>query len=175
MTQFEQCVKALDDDHMEVDIHSSKEGEASLNYRSKPSYTSISLILMIIIIIIIIIIITIIMLGSARILRKVLSLSTEWLTWVTDVLGAWFAPGWCTKRTPAKTVIKEIIIIIIYCFYRAHPKKWSCAHYIIDMNKIDIIQLNILQLIKVSLHNIDMTPLFTIKWKLGCRSHKQKN
>ena len=77
MTQFEQCVKALDDDHMEVDIHSSKEGEASLNYRSKPSYTSISLILMIIIIIIIIIIITIIMLGSARILRKVLSLSTE--------------------------------------------------------------------------------------------------
>ena len=182
MTQFEQCVKALDDDHMEVDIHSSKEGEASLNYRSKPSYTSISLILMIIIIIITIIIIIIIititiiiMLGSARILRKVLGVWTEWLTWVTDALGAWFAPGWCTKRTPAKTVIKEIIIIIIYYFYCAHPKKWSCAHYIIDMNKIDIIQLNILQLIKISLYNIDMTPLFTIKWKLGCRSHKQKN
>ena len=170
MTQFEQCVKALDDDHMEVDIHSSKEGEASLNYRSKPSYTSISLIL-----IIIIITITIIMLGSARILRKVLSVWTEWLTWVTDALGAWFAPGWCTKRTSAKTVVKEIIIIIIYCFYCAHPKKWSCAHYIIDMNKIDMIQLNILQLIKISLHNIDMTPSFTIKWKLGCRSHKQKN
>ena len=66
MTQFEQCVKALDDDHMEVDIHSSKEGDASLNYRSKPSYTSISLVL-------IIIIIAIIMLGTARILRKVLS------------------------------------------------------------------------------------------------------
>ena len=174
MTQFEQCVKALDDDHMEVDIHSSKEGEASLNYRSKPSYTSISLIL-IIIIIIITITITIIMLGSARILRKVLSVWTEWLTWVTDALGAWFAPGWCTKRTSAKTVVKEIIIIIIYCFYCAHPKKWSCAHYIIDMNKIDIIQLNILQLIKISLHNIDMTPSFTIEWKLGCRSHKQKN
>ena len=33
------------------------------------------------------------MLGSARILRKVLSISTERLTWVTDALGAWFAPG----------------------------------------------------------------------------------
>ena len=69
-----------------------------------------------IIIIIIIIIITeiqkICMLGSARILRKVLSVWTEWLTWVTDALGAWFAPGWCTKRTPAKTVIIETIIII---------------------------------------------------------------
>ena len=53
------------------------------------------------------------MLGSARILRKVLSVWTEWLTWVTDALGAWFVPGWCTKRTPAKTVLKEIIIIII--------------------------------------------------------------
>ena len=52
------------------------------------------------------------MLGSARILWKVLSVWTEWLTWVTDALGAWFAPGWCTKRTPAKTVIKEIIIIL---------------------------------------------------------------
>ena len=38
----------------------------------------------------------------------------EWLTWVTD---AWFAPGWCTKRTPAKTVIKEIIIIIQPIFW----------------------------------------------------------
>ena len=53
------------------------------------------------------------MLGSAGILRKACSVWTEWLTWVTDALGAWFAPGWCTKRTPAKTVIKEIIIIII--------------------------------------------------------------
>ena len=53
------------------------------------------------------------MLGSARILRKVLSVWTECLTSVTDALGAWFAPGWCTKRTPAKTVIKEIIITII--------------------------------------------------------------
>ena len=53
------------------------------------------------------------MLGSARILRKVLSVWTEWLTWVTDALGAWFAPGWCTKRTPAKTVIIETIIILI--------------------------------------------------------------
>ena len=33
------------------------------------------------------------MLGSARILRTVLSISTERLTWVTDALGAWFAPG----------------------------------------------------------------------------------
>ena len=48
-----------------------------------------------------------------RILRKVLSVWTEWLTWVTDALDAWFAPGWCTKRTHAKTAIKEIIIIII--------------------------------------------------------------
>ena len=31
---------------------------------------------------------------------------------MTDALGTWFAPGWCTKRTPAKTVILEIIIII---------------------------------------------------------------
>ena len=172
MTQFEQCVKALDDDHMEVDIHSSKEGDASLNYRSKPSYTSISLIL------IIIIIIAIILLGSARILRKVLSVWTEWLTWVTDALGAWFAPGWCTKRTPAKTVTKEIIIIIIYCFYCAHPKKWSCAHYIIDMNKIDIIQLNILKLIKkkrsdsfdsesVALMTLLTTPIFDFQWVIS--------
>ena len=42
-----------------------------------------------------------------------ISVWTEWLTWVTDALGAWFAPGWCTKRTLAKTVIKERIIIII--------------------------------------------------------------
>ena len=33
------------------------------------------------------------MLASARILRKVLSISTERLSWVTDALGAWFAPG----------------------------------------------------------------------------------
>ena len=46
------------------------------------------------------------MLGSARILRKVLSVWTEWLTWVTDAPGARFAPGWCTKRTSAKTVIE---------------------------------------------------------------------
>ena len=60
------------------------------------------------------------MLGSARILRKVLSVWTEWLTWVTDALGAWFAPGWCTKRTPAKTVIKEIIIVVVVIdFYGA--------------------------------------------------------
>ena len=47
------------------------------------------------------------MLGSARILRKVLSVWTEWLTWVTDALGAWFVPSWCTNRTPAKTVISN--------------------------------------------------------------------
>ena len=52
-------------------------------------------------------------LGSSRILRKVLRVWTEWLTWVNDTIGAWFVPGWCTKRTPAKTVIKEIIIMII--------------------------------------------------------------
>ena len=56
-------------------------------------------------------------LGSARILRKVLSVWTEWLTWVTDAPGALFAPGWCTKRTPAKTIIEETIIyLIIYLF-----------------------------------------------------------
>ena len=38
------------------------------------------------------------MLGSARILRKVLSVWTEWLTWVTDALGAWFAPGWSMHK-----------------------------------------------------------------------------
>ena len=54
------------------------------------------------------------MLGSTRMLRKVLSVWTEWLTWVTDALGVWFVPGWCTKRTPAKTVIIETIIIIIF-------------------------------------------------------------
>ena len=47
------------------------------------------------------------------IIKIILSVWKEWLTGVTDALGAWFAPGWCTKRTPAKTVIKEIIIIII--------------------------------------------------------------
>ena len=30
------------------------------------------------------------LLGSARILRKVLTAWTEWLTWVTDAPGAWF-------------------------------------------------------------------------------------
>ena len=29
-----------------------------------------------------------------------------------NVPGAWFACDWCTKRTPAKTMIEEIIIII---------------------------------------------------------------
>ena len=53
------------------------------------------------------------MLGSARILRKVLSVWTEWLTWVTDAPGAWFSPVWCTKRTPAKAVIEETIIMIL--------------------------------------------------------------
>ena len=48
-------------------------------------------------------------LGSTRILRKVLRVWTEWLTWVT---GAWFAPGWSTKRAPTKTVTEETIIII---------------------------------------------------------------
>ena len=51
--------------------------------------------------------------GIVQILRKVLNVWTEWLTWVTDTLGAWFAPSWCTKRKPAKTVLEEIIIIII--------------------------------------------------------------
>ena len=37
---------------------------------------------------------------------------TEWLTWVTDALGVWFAPSWCTKRTSVKTVIEETLIII---------------------------------------------------------------
>ena len=53
------------------------------------------------------------MLGSARILRKVLSVWTEWLTWVTYAPGAWFAPVWCTKRTPAKAVIEGTITIIL--------------------------------------------------------------
>ena len=51
------------------------------------------------------------MLESAPFLREVLSVWTECLTWVTDALGAWFAHGWCIKRTPAMTVIEEIIII----------------------------------------------------------------
>ena len=50
--------------------------------------------------------------GICTNLRKVLSVRTEWLTWVTDALGAWFARGWCRKRKPAKTVIKEMIIIM---------------------------------------------------------------
>ena len=33
--------------------------------------------------------------------QKIYMLDQEWLTWVTDAPGAWFAPG--TKRTPAKT------------------------------------------------------------------------
>ena len=53
------------------------------------------------------------MLGSTRILRKVLSVWTEWLTWVTGAPGAWFAPGWCTKRTPAKAVIEGTITVMI--------------------------------------------------------------
>ena len=32
---------------------------------------------------------------------------------MTDALGAWFAPSGCTKRTPAKTVMEEIIIPMI--------------------------------------------------------------
>ena len=32
---------------------------------------------------------------------------------MTDALGAWFAPSGCTKRTPAKTVMEEIIITMI--------------------------------------------------------------
>ena len=53
------------------------------------------------------------LLGSSWILRKVLSIWTERLTWVPDTPGAWFASGWCTKRTTAKTVMVGIIIIII--------------------------------------------------------------
>ena len=51
-------------------------------------------------------------LGSAWILRRMLSVWTEWLTWVADAPGAWFVHGWCTKRKPAKTVTEEVIIII---------------------------------------------------------------
>ena len=51
--------------------------------------------------------------GSAWILKKVLSAWREWLICVTDALGAWFAPGWCSKKTPVKTVMEEIITIII--------------------------------------------------------------
>ena len=74
------------------------------------------------------------MLRSARILRKVLSIWTEWLTWVTNAPGAWFAPGWCTKRTPAKTVIVETIIIIIItqtqtCSTTSLRLKASGEHY----------------------------------------------
>ena len=38
------------------------------------------------------------MLGSARILRKVLNVWSEWMTYVSDALGTWYAPGWWTKR-----------------------------------------------------------------------------
>ena len=51
------------------------------------------------------------MLRSARILRKVLSVWTEWLPWVTDALGAWFAPGLMHKKNTSKDLIIETIII----------------------------------------------------------------
>ena len=35
------------------------------------------------------------------------------VTWVIDAPGAWFAPGWCTTRASAKTVIEETIIITL--------------------------------------------------------------
>ena len=44
---------------------------------------------------------------------KVLIVWTECLVWVTDALSAWFALGRCTRKTPEKTVIEEIIIIKI--------------------------------------------------------------
>ena len=69
------------------------------------------------------------MLGSARILRKVVSVWTEWLTWVTGALGAWFAPGWCTKRTPAKTVIIETIIIIDVGLSHAYQQQGPDLHH----------------------------------------------
>ena len=80
------------------------------------------------------------MLGSVRILRKVFSVWTEWLTWVTDALGAWFAPGWCTKRTPAKTVIKEIIIIIIIIISNGNRTEWNPIRSVIMwvINKIGL-------------------------------------
>ena len=54
-------------------------------------------------------------LGSAQILRKVLSVWAEWLIWVTDALGAWFALSWCTKRTPIIIIIIIIIIMWTHC------------------------------------------------------------
>ena len=50
--------------------------------------------------------------GNARILRRMFSVWSQLLTWVADAPGAWFVPGWCTKRTPAKSVTEEIIIKI---------------------------------------------------------------
>ena len=32
---------------------------------------------------------------------------------MTDAIGAWFALSGCTKRTPAKTVMEEILITMI--------------------------------------------------------------
>ena len=42
------------------------------------------------------------MLGSARILRKVLSVWTEWLTWVTGVLGALVCARLMHKKNTSK-------------------------------------------------------------------------
>ena len=81
------------------------------------------------------------MLASARILREVLSVWTEWLTWVTDALGAWFAPGWCTKRTPAKTVIKEIIIIILYCYILLESNRKEGKGRLRDTGYLSLYQL----------------------------------
>ena len=53
--------------------------------------------------------------GICAILKKVLGVWTEWLTWETDALGAWFAPGWCSKnKTPVKTAMEEIITMITH-------------------------------------------------------------
>ena len=62
------------------------------------------------------------MLESAQILRKMLSIWTEWSTWVTDTPGAWLAPGWYTKRTPAETVTEDIIIIILLLMEKRSPR-----------------------------------------------------
>ena len=60
---------------------------------------------------------------------------------MTDALGAWFAPGLCTKRTPAKTVIIEIIIIIIIVntfLYGAFTKLNAPYNYLQTEDKITI-------------------------------------
>ena len=62
-------------------------------------------------------------LGYAQILRKVFSVWTEWLTRVVDALGAWFAPGRYTKRTPAKTAI--IITLTIIMIIVAIKNNWN--------------------------------------------------